>query len=1187
MNNIKIFSTADWHFHSSNEKDFFISFNYFLAKAQEERPDLISIAGDIFDRPVLNSSDAAFDRFLMAIKRLLEVAPVVTVYGTPTHDVPGSLKVLEEIKGIHSFRVLQPSTPYFLTMSGGVTSEPEFAKDQRLLILGIPEVSEEWIKKDADSQCREIDVNAALKQLLAGYMALRESYSHIPCLLLYHGPINGAKISDSQKLPAGSIELGWRDLASIKADYISCGHIHMAQEVGKDINGFYEGSFFPNTWGELTKKQFSIITLNTDLHEVQREIEYLPHPIREKLKYSLLDNNLEELIDFIRMKDVSGKLIWLELTMDQDQTKNLDLEQVQKILDSTGCLIESRVTKRVIRIETLRAGQITEKKTIFEKVEVWAEHSGLNVSPRIRKRCEELENEIRAQGFSHDPRQLRLDYVFLKGNKGVWKGMRKKQIEIDFRKFTPGTLAFIGDNGKGKSSIIKQCNPYPDPIENGGKTADDFFLKDSRSITIWTDVLSGNRFKALKEIDGRKGKTGTTAKYYLYIDKGQGWEPYNEEQQGRQLPFKTAVLEVFGSPELFKRSAYVAQKNNDLPSTPKERKELFNELIGNDYLEKLSSTAIEKRKAVEKDLISIEGKISVIEESVKMIPEIETQLSNENSAKEEADKILAVLETEGKKLKGDLEKIQKENEENERIHEQIGILQGDIQDLQNQIQDLEGEIRTLENTSKQLPELKKKLQENNQKKKEADSIKFKIQGLTNERTSLNEEYNTYVQGYQKESSSLTTKRNDLEKQRIEITGKISSGQDRFKFLQEKIESLQDPCEDCGHIKNSAQEEIKTANSEISEIRKNDVSLKDSFNELVLHMDRLNKEINTLQEQKNKRDLSHSGKLSSINEQINSRSSELEKVKPLSESEEQSLQANVKTGETAEIEIAAKTRILNENREKLGQKQEKLKQNEEKYDILLKNRLKTASENYESKREEYSNQNAEIAGISERLKSLSAELEKLNNQKDELQKLESSIQENKEAFADWTFLERGLGRDGVQALELDACAPTIAAQANTLLERTFGSRYELLFETIKDVGTGKDTHQAETFEILITDHEETEEDLVTQSISTLSGGEERWFLKALYDAFGIIREQNTGLKYLTAFQDEADGALSPEKKYLYLKMMEAAHEEAGRTHTVYITHDKTIQQVIPQKIQIEDLPDLDATEEEEETQEVVA
>jgi exonuclease SbcC len=165
------------------------------------------------------------------------------------------------------------------------------------------------------------------------------------------------------------------------------------------------------------------------------------------------------------------------------------------------------------------------------------------------------------------------------------------------------------------------------------------------------------------------------------------------------------------------------------------------------------------------------------------------------------------------------------------------------------------------------------------------------------------------------------------------------------------------------------------------------------------------------------------------------------------------------------------------------------------------------------------------------------------------------------LADWRYLERACGRDGIQALELDAMGPSIAETANGLLDAAYGSRFRVEIRTTRIAGRGSKTKQVEDFELIVHDTERGTE----QPLDTLSGGETVWIRKALYDAFGIIRARTTGTKFLTVCLDEADGALDPEARRRYVAMLRAAHEAAGRRHTICITHSEDAQQAIGQRI----------------------
>jgi len=149
-------------------------------------------------------------------------------------------------------------------------------------------------------------------------------------------------------------------------------------------------------------------------------------------------------------------------------------------------------------------------------------------------------------------------------------------------------------------------------------------------------------------------------------------------------------------------------------------------------------------------------------------------------------------------------------------------------------------------------------------------------------------------------------------------------------------------------------------------------------------------------------------------------------------------------------------------------------------------------------------------------------------------------------------------------------PGIAGVANNILESAYGARFQIEFRTTRIGGSGSKTKQIEDFQIWIHDSQSGDEQL----LETLSGGESVWIKNAIYSAFGIIRARKTGTQFLTVYMDEADGALDPEARTSYFRMLEKAHQEAGRYHTIIITHSLEAQEMIGQKIQMEELREKD-------------
>jgi exonuclease SbcC len=238
----------------------------------------------------------------------------------------------------------------------------------------------------------------------------------------------------------------------------------------------------------------------------------------------------------------------------------------------------------------------------------------------------------------------------------------------------------------------------------------------------------------------------------------------------------------------------------------------------------------------------------------------------------------------------------------------------------------------------------------------------------------------------------------------------------------------------------------------------------------------------------------------------------------------------------------------------------------KLDPVIEDRHTKALQKYEDIKQSYRDCRDEVQRLTSDIKNLKNQVGELQKQEKELTTLKAAVKKKNEEIQEWEWLIKACGPDGIQALELDALAPDIAAVANRILESAYGSRFQIEFRTTRIGGRGFNTKQIEDFLIIIHDSQAGTE----QEVSTLSGGESVWIKKAIYDAFGIIRARNTGTKFLTVFQDEADGALDSEAKKAYFKMLQAAHNESGRYHTIVITHSPEAQSMIAQKIKISEL-----------------
>jgi DNA repair exonuclease SbcCD nuclease subunit/DNA repair exonuclease SbcCD ATPase subunit len=1179
---LKTLSTADLHFPTDKDKqkDFWISADFFLEKAKEIKPDVILISGDLSDRVTLNSDNSGYTRFSDWIESLLNISPIAAIYGTPTHDNSGSLRNFEKIKAKHDFVIIQPGIRYFLNFEQKIKPQKDLNNGDKALILGIPEPNKSWLLSNNENLSSEEATAECIKNLqtlITGYAQIRRDHAELPCFVLFHGTIAGSQISDTQVIPTGGIEITFRDLQEIGADYISMGHIHKRQEF-PFIEGGYEGSIYNKTWGELDKKAFSLVEIekrgfsgsshdlfksHADGYEVKRKTIEFPCVPMNKISLNWGDDQFNVKL----FQEGKGLKLWLEVKCLKSESTEFTTDQLlDDLINRVGAAPGSRVTKRIKSEETTRAAEIINSKSLFEKFKIWCLSTDLPIPEGAEDACNEFENEIKQAGLSHEPRHFKLDKLILKGAIGIWKGLHKEQIEIDFNAISSGIIALIAGNGKGKSTIIKNCNPYADPIGGESKLQDNFFLRDSESITFWTNTATGEQFKAIKLIDG-KNKSGKV-EYFLYIKSGSEYVPFDEEQTGRKEGYKSAVNMTFGSVELFKRSAYIAQKNTDLPSTNADRKALFNELLGNDYYKLLSDKAKNRADSINNQIIGKDAKLtatnealtsydSVVEEKGILKSYIETLLS------EQTDTISRV----------DFTKLKKDEKEaavleNEKISNDIKHLNTSIQEKDLKIIECSKQIdnfQTAKNGFSETDELIKRYDQDSVEKKR----------LEDEKAVLSEKYYSLVA----EQNKITDKVNDFERLKkenlsnngIEITKRemaISRLEDDISSNNAYVEKIKIPCEKCGFISDDINKEITEYEKANIEILDNSLNIQAKLNDFREEKEELLKSVISPEIAESLVKVNHD--IIDITEKGKKIKAEIDLIPAYEADKIELAKTIIEESKKADTNIEMLEKQIVELKTSLETVRSEWKVKANLYNSELSKELEALKTEFNLLQEKKNEISLSIERNKTNLTNRIQELVKLDGMRVEADAIKLEISGEKKKAYIWTLLQQAFNFNGIPALELDALAPSISDKANKLLEDAYGSRFEIKINTTKEVGTGKDKKQVECFDIMIIDNEEELEELKEQDIVTLSGGEGVWILKAVYDAFGETREENTGLKYLTAFQDETDGALDPEMKKFFMEMVESGHIKAKRFHTVLVTHDIMVQNSVSEKIVLEEL-----------------
>jgi exonuclease SbcC len=1158
---------ADIHYSKERKDDVFMALRFVNTVAKKNAADLIAVAGDIFDSAVLNTGRAGLADFVSEIKRLGDTAPLAMVHGTPSHDVDQSLEIFKSVNCEYGITILEPGQAYFLHEDGRVI--PEESRDAhagrkhdpeslRLILFGIPEPQRKHLLADntAGKDESEAAIRDAMRKFCFLLAAKRREYPDIPCVLLYHGDVAGASLQNDQAVERGTgIAITIDDLADIGADYVCLGHIHKPQRVG-NLPAYYAGSLIPKNFGETHKAGFNLVTVTKGKAEVNR-IDF-PHPQNVKIEtrypseYEIPDGGIE------------GKRVWLEITCSKEQRALVNPDAELAELRKRGAAEGSRVTVSIMPEETVRAAAITEAATPARKFEVWAENTALEAKESVLKKIASLEV---SSGAGRVSGRWELESVRLRGAVGVKKGTGKDEIAVDFARFDSGLIAVTGENGRGKTTLIENCHPYPHLFTRKGKLQDHFCLRNSFREVIYRNAQDGGRVKCLIQIDGAN-KSGS-CKHFIFRNPADGeWEPL-PGADGNLKPYEEAVHSLFGPAELYQRTAHIAQKpTKNLPdlsdATAGEKKALFIELAGIGYLQTIAEAANEKAKAEAAKIHDAEIRARLLEEAVSGREAVREELKNAEVSIVEKHGELADVAEAGKAAKAEAGRLREAYDAERERRRKENEARARLNALNEGIRALEAERTRYEEAAKNKAAFEKQTAEYEALKEIISAEEAKNLAVFKENDKARTEFLAAKDGHDKKAGALEAARAGLGKEMTALNNAVAAAQSNIRLYERDAAEIRENCPTCGQklppekiaeLENrrrqfaakieSEKAGIEKYRLELEEAGKKDGALKNEIAGLVF-----------TEPSPPKLTRFDSGKLEEARG----------KAEAIGIGE---ARKNLEAARTAAVRIEGVEARIADSKKSLDSAETELSRLAEGSDEFLFEKLERECGEAETRRaelaERYTDCKAGIARLETLIDGLKKRAAETEAREKELRALAAEIAAFKTECSEWELIARGFGRDGVQALELDALAPGISETANRILASAYGDRFSIEIQTVRMGGAGKKVKQIEDFLIYVIDAEDGEPVLLEDK----SGGEAVWIKRAIYDAFAVIRKRNTGFAFLTCFQDETDGALDSAAKTAYCRMLEASHVESGMRHSVIITHSSEVKAMIDQKIDMAD------------------
>ncbi|MGB3945393.1 MAG: hypothetical protein WBK76_00995, partial [Candidatus Saccharimonadales bacterium] len=176
-------------------------------------------------------------------------------------------------------------------------------------------------------------------------------------------------------------------------------------------------------------------------------------------------------------------------------------------------------------------------------------------------------------------------------------------------------------------------------------------------------------------------------------------------------------------------------------------------------------------------------------------------------------------------------------------------------------------------------------------------------------------------------------------------------------------------------------------------------------------------------------------------------------------------------------------------------------------------------------------------------------------------LETELEAAERDLADWQRLAADLGRDGLQATEIDAAGPELTELVNDLLHRCHGPRFTVSIETQRLSADGKRT--LEGCEVRVLDVERGRD----TTAETLSGGEAVLVGEAVSLALAMLACRRAGVERPTIVRDESGSALSPENARVYVSMLRRAAELVDADKVLLVSHTPEVWDLCDARVEL--------------------
>ncbi len=355
---MKLIHTSDWHLGQKflsheREDEHRRALEWLLEQVKREEPDVLIVAGDIFD--IANPPNSARRLYYDFLRQMMDSPCRHIVITGGNHDSPSMLDAPGDLLKMLNIHVLGAAT-------GNVADEIIELRDREgrleAVIAAVPFLRDGDLRYSVAGEGVADRIQQIRLAILEHFRLVAEAcepYRHagVPIIATGHLYATGAAASDSQN----NIYIGMTDNIEASGfpeifNYVALGHIHRAQAVGGIPHVRYSGSIIPLSFSE-TKDQKAVLKVEFRENEPVA-VTPIEIPVFRRLKTISGDiGEIEQkLLEFCQKHELDTLSPWVELVVSADHY-SLDLEMSirEQVKDKNVEVLKIILQKRVTEME--------------------------------------------------------------------------------------------------------------------------------------------------------------------------------------------------------------------------------------------------------------------------------------------------------------------------------------------------------------------------------------------------------------------------------------------------------------------------------------------------------------------------------------------------------------------------------------------------------------------------------------------------------------------------------------------------------------------------------------------------------------------------------------------------------------------------------------------------------------------